>query len=190
MENEPADQGADYNFSVNSPLHAGDLSPADRSVSVFSVRTGTWSECGAAARAVRLAVFVYEQNIPVALEWDEWDETALHALAWDAAGTHIGTGRLLPVNFDPVAPSTGHIGRMAVLANARRSGAGSAILQALMRSASTQGFTGIVLHAQSQVVPFYARHGYVIEGEEFIEAGILHRTMRAPLVPLYRIGAA
>ena len=128
-----------------------------------------------------MTVFVVEQNIPVELEWDEWDDASLHALAASAAGDPIGTGRLLPASFDSRSPSTGHIGRMAVLAAARRRGVGSAILQALMQAAPKQGFTDVVLHAQSYVAPFYAHHGFVIEGEEFIEAGIPHRIMRAHL---------
>ena len=128
-----------------------------------------------------MAVFVIEQNIPVELEWDEWDDGSLHAVAASAAGDPVGTGRLLPASFDLRSPSTGHIGRMAVLGSARRHGVGSAILQALMQAAPTQGFTDVVLHAQSYVVPFYARHGFVIEGEEFVEAGSPHRIMRAHL---------
>ena len=128
-----------------------------------------------------MAVFVIEQNIPVELEWDEWDDGSLHAVAASAAGDPVGTGRLLPASFDLRSPSTGHIGRMAVLGSARRHGVGGAILQALMQAAPTQGFTDVVLHAQSYVVPFYARHGFVIEGGEFVEAGIPHRIMRAHL---------
>ena len=70
---------------------------------------------------------------------------------------------------------------MAVLASARRRGIGGMLLQALMNVAPERGFNNIVLHAQSYVAPFYARHGYVIEGEQFMEAGIPHRTMRAAL---------
>ena len=135
---------------------------------------------------MRHAVFVEEQGIPVALEWDEWDEASLHAVVFDVSGTApspVGTGRLLPPAFDPGASASGHIGRMAVLAGVRRAGLGSAILLALMKAAPTKGFRDIVLHAQSYVAPFYARHGYRIEGEEFLEAGIAHRSMRAPLLP-------
>ena len=128
-----------------------------------------------------MAVFVVEQNIPVELEWDQWDDGSLHAVAASAAGDPVGTGRLLPASFDLRSPATGHIGRMAVLASARRHGVGSAILQALMQAAPKQGCTGVVLHAQSYVVPFYAHHGFVIEGDEFVEAGIPHRIMRAHL---------
>ena len=149
----------------------------------FSLVTGGWDALKPAARAVRHAVFVIEQQIPIALEWDEWDAPSLHAVVFDAQQQPIGTGRLLPSAFDKASPHTGHIGRMAVLASLRRGGIGGALLQALMQEAPAQGFRDVVLHAQSYVAPFYARHGYVIEGEEFIEAGILHRTMRAALLP-------
>ena len=149
----------------------------------FTLTVGTWAELKPAARTVRHAVFVVEQGIPVELEWDEWDDTSLHAVVLDPNRLPVGTGRLLPAAFDPDAPATGHIGRMAVLAAARRTQVGSAILLALMRAAPTNGFRDIVLHAQSYVAPFYARHGFHIEGDEFIEAGIPHRTMRALVLP-------
>ena len=101
----------------------------------YALSLGAWPQSKNAARAVRMAVFVIEQNIPVELEWDEWDETSLHAIVFDAARQPVGTGRLLPPLFDPAAPTTGHIGRMAVLAAARRYGIGGAILQALMLAA-------------------------------------------------------
>ena len=130
---------------------------------------------------MRHAVFVIEQQIPVELEWDEWDQDAWHAVVFDAGGQPVATGRLLPPRFDRATPTTGHIGRMAVLTSARRAGLGGIILQALMRAAPAFGFRDIVLHAQSYVAAFYAHHGYQIEGEEFMEAGIPHRIMRAPL---------
>lgn len=129
---------------------------------------------------MRTAVFLIEQQIAEEEEWDEWDAKSLHAVAYDAQGTPVGTGRLLPPAFD-ADRSVGHIGRMAVLAASRRGGTGGAILQALMRAAPAQGFTAIVLHAQKYVANFYARHGFVIEGAEFLEVGIPHVTMRAAL---------
>jgi len=141
---------------------------------------GSWEQVGAQARAVRTAVFIVEQNIAVEEEWDEWDARSLHAVALDARGEPIGTGRLLPPAFDADA-RTGHIGRMAVLAAARKSGIGGAILRALMHAAPAQGFGQIILHAQKYVSSFYARHGFIAEGDEFLEVGIPHVTMRAVL---------
>ena len=142
---------ADYNFAVP-------LQPSLQSLPAgTTLITGTWAEQKPAARAVRHAVFVVEQNIPVALEWDEWDDLSLHAVVFDAARHPVGTGRLLPASFDRTFPHTGHIGRMAVLGHARRAGVGGALLRALMAAAPARGFRDIVLHAQSYVAPFYAR---------------------------------
>jgi predicted GNAT family N-acyltransferase len=141
---------------------------------------GTWAEVGDAARLVREAVFIVEQCIARELEWDEWDETSLHAVACDAQGRPIGTGRLLPPAFN-VAAGVGHIGRMAVLAAARGGGVGGAILRGLMVAAPRQGYTEVVLHAQSYAAGFYARHGFVAEGAQFLEVGIPHVRMRAVL---------
>ena len=129
-----------------------------------------------------MEVFVREQGITAELEWDEWDARSLHAVALAEDGAGIATGRLLPPEFD-ADRTVGHIGRMAVLGEARRQGVGGMILATLLEAAPTLGFSQIVLHAQSYVVPFYAGHGFVVEGSEFIEAGIPHRTMRRQLEP-------
>jgi predicted GNAT family N-acyltransferase len=172
--------GKNYNFAVSSsPNRANDGAPGAARPATNLV-LGAWSEVGAAAREVRTAVFVIEQAIPAAEEWDEWDAQSLHAVARDAAGSAIGTGRLLPPAFDAQA-GTGHIGRMAVLREARGAGVGGAVLRALMRAAPDYGFAHVVLHAQSRVANFYARHGFVAEGAEFLEVGIPHVLMRARL---------
>jgi predicted GNAT family N-acyltransferase len=96
----------------------------------------------------------------------------VHALAESATGEAVGTGRLMP---------DGRIGRMAVLAAWRSRGVGAAMLEALMAEARRQGLREVYLHAQSRAKDFYLRHGYAIEGEEYLEAGIPHIGMRARL---------
>jgi predicted GNAT family N-acyltransferase len=135
----------------------------------FRISIGDWHAQKLHARAVRDDVFISEQNIPVELEWDEMDRVSLHALAYDDAGQAIGTGRLLP---------DGHIGRMAVTRAMRRAGVGGAILQALMQAARARGDKAVVLSAQTRAESFYLHHGFVREGDEFMEAGILHIQMR------------
>jgi predicted GNAT family N-acyltransferase len=132
-----------------------------------SVRIADWNVDHAAVRAVREQVFVREQGVPVELEWDEFDPLSLHVLA-EAVRQAVGTGRLLP---------DGHIGRMAVLASWRGQGVGSSLLETLLRLARQRGMRRVRLNAQSRAVAFYARHGFIAEGEEFIEAGIAHRSM-------------
>lgn len=138
------------------------------------VELGDWARLGADAGAVREAVFVVAQKIPRALEWDAFDAVSVHAVAYDGEGRPVGTGRLLP---------DGHVGRMAVLSSVRRDGVGSLILEALVARARALGHEALVLHAQSAVQGFYARHGFAPEGEEFVEAGIAHILMRRRLAP-------
>ncbi len=132
-----------------------------------SVRAADWNVDRCALRDVREQVFVHEQAVPIELEWDEFDALCQHVVA-EAAGQAIGTGRLLP---------DGHIGRMAVLESWRGRGVGSALLETLLRLARDHGIRRVRLNAQSRSVAFYQRHGFVAEGEEFIEAGIPHRSM-------------
>lgn len=139
----------------------------------FRLSLGDWQQQRVGARAVRLQVFVIEQNIPLELEWDEMDALSLHAVAYDQAGQPIGTGRLLP---------DGHIGRMAVSKALRGQGVGGAILTALMQQARARGEREIVLHAQTPVEAFYQRFGFSRFGEEFSEAGIPHVRMRCGLL--------
>lgn len=136
------------------------------------IELGDWNALRARAAPVRFAVFVEEQGVPLEIEIDEFDPVSLHALAIDAAGRVVGTGRLLP---------DGHIGRMAVLRPARGTGAGGAMLSALIEAARARGEREVVLNAQTHAMPFYARFGFVAEGEDFDDAGIPHRTMRRAL---------
>jgi predicted GNAT family N-acyltransferase len=136
------------------------------------VRIAAWPEARAAARRIREAVFVAEQGVPVEIELDEWDERSEHALAYDAAGNAIGTGRLLP---------DGHVGRMAVVRAARGQGVGGLLLEALVERARARGMRRVALNAQTHAVPFYARFGFAVEGEAFIEAGIPHVAMTRDL---------
>jgi predicted GNAT family N-acyltransferase len=135
----------------------------------FPVRAVNWYASEKALRAIRTRVFVQEQNVPEELEWDGLDEASYHVLAVAADGTPIGTARLM---------RDGRIGRMAVLKEWRGRGVGSALLRYLLVIAHKMGFDEVELHAQTHAVPFYARHGFRVAGEEFIEAGIPHVVMR------------
>lgn len=134
--------------------------------------TGDWNDLREDAQQLRVEVFVIEQGVPIELEWDEGDDVSIHAVAYDDAGLAVATGRLLP---------DGHIGRMAVRQSARGNGIGSQVLKTLLAEALREGHTELILHAQLHAWGFYERHGFVGEGEEFMEAGIAHRRMRLKL---------
>ena len=138
----------------------------------FSVRLADWLRDEARLKAIRHQVFVVEQHVPQDLEWDGIDAECSHALAEDFAGNAIGCGRLL---------ADGHIGRMAVQADWRGKGVGGALLDYLVELAREAGHERVVLNAQVQAMPFYARRGFTPCGDAFDEAGIAHRAMERML---------
>ena len=139
---------------------------------MLQVRRGNWAELGRDAGAVREAVFVQEQGIPLEMEWDEADQTAIHAVAYNRLGQAVATGRLLQH-----APGVGRIGRMAVNRVLRGGGVGRSILRELMHAARERGDQEVLLHAQTSASPFYLREGFTPRGAEFDEVGIPHQEM-------------
>ncbi len=136
------------------------------------VELGSWLALGAEASKIRREVFIDEQQIPIELEQDQADESAMHALARNRLGLSVATGRVLQR-----APGISQIGRMAVLRELRGSNLGRTVLQALMQVASQRGDHEVMLHAQRSAAGFYARLGFVPRGEPFDEAGIVHIEM-------------
>ena len=132
------------------------------------IRAADWARDEAALACVRRRVFIEEQAVPEDLEWDGEDAGAQHWLALidDAP---VGTARMR---------AGGHIGRLAVLQAQRHWGIGSLLLAAAITAARVQRLDEVHLHAQVQALDFYARHGFVAEGEEFMDAGIPHLEMR------------
>lgn len=121
---------------------------------------------------IRRAVFIEEQQIPEAEEWDAYDATCLHYLAGEGAGT----ARII------ARGDCAKIGRVAVMQAHRGTGLGAKIMQALMGDARERGFKTAELESQVYTIPFYARLGFVAEGPEYDDgSGIMHKLMRANL---------
>jgi YbgC/YbaW family acyl-CoA thioester hydrolase len=142
----------------------------------YHVKTGSWDELGADASRIRTEVFVHEQKIPLEMEWDEADKTALHAVAYNTLGQAIGTARLVEHT-----PKTAKVGRMAVKRVLRGSCIGRDLLQVLMVSARQRGNQEVMLHAQRSAEGFYARVGFLVRGEPFEEVNIPHIEMFSTL---------
>ena len=121
-------------------------------------------------------VFVQEQRIPQSVEWDDADGSAVHAVAFNRLGQAVATGRLLAPE-----PGVAKIGRMAVHRFLRGSGAGRAVLLALMQTARARGDSTVTLSAQRTAVGFFERLGFVADGAPFTEAGIPHQAMKSAL---------
>ena len=135
----------------------------------FTILETGWAHDAGRLSAIRRAVFIDEQGVPEALEWDADDADAKHLLVVLADGTPIGCARLLP---------DGHIGRMAVLPAWRGRGVGRALLAAAICLARAQGHATIRLSAQTHAAKFYADAGFVAEGDPYEEAGIPHIAMQ------------
>ena len=139
----------------------------------FKVRLAVWERDQAVLKRIRLRVFVIEQGVPEALEWDGIDPDCRHAIAEDDKLQAIGCGRLLP---------DGHIGRMAVLRQWRGLGVGAALLQSLVALARELGHERVLLNAQVHALPFYRRHGFTAVGPPFMDAGIAHQSMERSIL--------
>lgn len=138
----------------------------------YRIVTTTFAQQQSGIQYVRRKVFIEEQGIDPALEWDAQDATAVFAIALDAQDQVIGTGRLL---------STGKIGRMAVLPEFRRQGVGTALLLHLLMLAKQHGLQQVMLAAQQSVTGFYLKQGFTTVGPPHVEVGIPHQNMQRAL---------
>lgn len=131
------------------------------------VRPADWSVDQPALASLRRTVFIDEQAVPEALEWEAQDPACDWLIA-EADGQGVGCARLTPA---------GRIGRMAVLPGWCGRGIGAALLDAALARARQRGYAEITLHAQAQAIGFYARVGFQPVGPVFTEAGIPHQAM-------------
>ena len=139
-------------------------------------QVGDWPALREAAMAVRTAVFVQEQGIPLEHEMDALDADATHVVLRNRYAVPIGTARLLQPS-----PGVGQIGRMAVVRLMRGSHFGAELVQTLLDVARQRGDREVILHAQCTVQGFYERLGFQAEGAVFEEEGIDHIAMRRSL---------
>ncbi len=120
--------------------------------------------------AVRQDVFVVEQNCVYAdIDARDAEADTLHLWIEDGDGRVLSTLRLLTEG------DGGHrIGRVATLAAARGRGYSGALLSRAIELAAPP----IALSAQAYLVGWYARFGFEVCGERWVEDGIEHAPMR------------
>ena len=131
---------------------------------------------------LRVDIFVHEQESP----YKEIDDTDIHPgtqhlLAYETDGglRLIGTARIYG------KPDEGqHIGRVCVAENARGRGIATQLVEKALevckeRAAGIDPHKGalVEVNAQSHLVEWYERFGFVVDGEEFEEAGRPHKHM-------------
>ncbi|WP_207102915.1 GNAT family N-acetyltransferase [Paracoccus shandongensis] len=129
----------------------------------------------AACHALRRAVFIEEQGVPEFEEMDGKDDQAIHLLATQD-GQPVGSARIL------VLGDTGKIGRVCVLAPARGTGLGAALIRAALDVLRVQpGVTRAKLGSQVHAIGFYEKLGFTAHGPVYDDAGIPHRDMTRDL---------
>lgn len=120
---------------------------------------------------VRRTVFVNEQNVPEEEEIDQHESEAVHFVLYQD-GTPAGAGRFR------VLDGIGKVERICVLKDYRNIGAGVEVMNKIEEYARSQGITTLKLNAQTHAIPFYSKLGYETISEEFLDAGIPHKTMK------------
>lgn len=123
------------------------------------------------AFSIRKIVFVKEQNVPIEEEIDQYEDEATHFVMYGDTANPLAAGRFRVVD------GYGKVERICVLKEARKTGAGRLMMNAIETFARKQGLHKLKLNAQTHAIPFYAGLGYEIVSGEFLDAGIPHKTM-------------
>lgn len=142
---------------------------------MFEVKLVTTEADRNRAFSLRKEVFVKEQGVPLSLELDEHDETAIHFIVNDGDQT-IATARLREIE-----PKVGKVERVCVLSKYRGKRLGALIMETVEQHATALNFKTLKLNAQSYAVPFYEKLNYAVTSPEFMDAGIPHRAMEKNL---------
>jgi len=136
-------------------------------MSQFVIQSGPWSQLQHDAKLIRSMVFIEEQHISEADEWDEQDAISLHFVVY-AQDQPIATARLLENNS---------IGRVAVLQQYRGEGIGKLLMQQIIQVAKQQNRAFLQLSAQVYAIRFYENLGFQVQGEEYLDCEIPHIDM-------------
>ena len=114
---------------------------------------------------------------PPAIERDGRDGEAIHYIA-EIGGRPVATARVrMPgnkVKFE----------RVAVVKTARGTGTGAALMRFMMADLAADERTAgrhFFLSSQSPAIAFYERLGFTVCSDEYLEANIPHRDMRAEI---------
>jgi predicted GNAT family N-acyltransferase len=131
------------------------------------------------AIALRTRVFVDEQQVPIEEERDHYDDEATHWLVEESAtGEAVATGRMISYQEGCQMRPVAKIGRIAVTGSRRGQRLGDWVMREILKTVAAEGYDQAILDAQTRVIPFYEKLGFVVEGDEFMDANIPHFRMR------------
>tara|TARA_Y100001970_G_scaffold131320_1_gene161991 strand:- start:4251 stop:4691 length:441 start_codon:yes stop_codon:yes gene_type:complete len=120
---------------------------------------------------IRRSVFIDEQQIPVEIEIDAFEESAIYVIAYFDEEA-VGTARWREIG------NTVKLERFAVLKNYRNKGIGRKLTMFII-DRIPQGKI-IFLNSQESAIGFYSKLGFISKGPLFKEANILHQKMIFP----------
>ncbi|MEN0035850.1 MAG: GNAT family N-acetyltransferase [Cellvibrio sp.] len=143
---------------------------------LHTIHHANWQDHQADLIKIRAEVFMLEQDVSAADEWDGLDEQALHFLVLSPTNDALGCARMLHevINGKPFC----HVGRVAILKPFRGLGLGHELIAFIIKHCKKAApESGIYLHAQTDRRSFYEALGFVAEGEVFMDAGIPHISM-------------
>jgi ElaA protein len=137
------------------------------------IRTATFTELDTgtlyALLRLRVDVFVVEQRCPYPeLDGRDTDPDTVH-LWFDGPTAYL--------RMVTDGDGTVRIGRICTAPEARGTGLAAALITAALDRATGQRIT---LDAQSHLVGYYERLGFIVDGPEFDDDGIPHTPMRYP----------
>lgn len=124
-----------------------------------------------AAIQIRRTVFIEEQGVSEAVEFDDRDDEAQHLVA-RVGPEPRGTARVRLLDG-----RTGKVERVAVLPDYRDDGIGKRVMETAHEYLRSKGRELSIVHAQSRVEAFYESLGYETVGEVDDETGISHVKM-------------
>lgn len=138
-------------------------------IEIISFKVEDKPELAKHSNKIRQEVFVEEQNVDPALEYDEFEGQAVHYLL-TVEGLPAATARWRETDKGI------KLERFATLSSHRNKGLGAILLQDVLEDVMPLG-KKIYLNSQIKAIPFYERHGFVKIGEQFSEADIEHFEM-------------
>ena len=134
---------------------------------MYQVKHGRWDQLQQDAKLIRTQVFICEQGITEADEWDDQDLISQHFVIYDQ-DQPIATARLLENNS---------VGRVAVLKAYRGQGLGQMIMLEIISYAQKQRLSVLTLSSQVHAISFYEKLGFTVQGNPYDECGISHIEM-------------
>jgi predicted GNAT family N-acyltransferase len=140
---------------------------------LISVRKVLTKEQLDAVFAIREKVFVIEQEVDPAEEYDEFEDISTHFLATlgdEAAGTARWRFTEKGIKLE----------RFAVIKSMRGKGVGFALVNAVVEDIKLHPHSNgkkLYLHAQLDAMPLYAKFGFKKVGDMFEECNIRHFKM-------------